>query len=156
MQMGQGFAASSIVLKQRPSSAIFLQLPRHDNSSKSRVRKDVRVRPPPPAPSESPESLDFTGFSGLSLFIPEDGACVSERVKNGRKSRFSGNPNPEKPCAARVSRPVEANQEANFIPGRESSQGFCWRKPPWSCSPDGCRCCWWCRCRCVPATPGCP
>ena len=48
--------------------------------SKSRVRKDVRVRPPPPAPSESPESLDFTGFSGLSLFIPEDGACVSETV----------------------------------------------------------------------------
>ena len=38
--------------------------------SKSSVRKDVRVRPPPPAPSESPESLDLTGFSGLSLFIP--------------------------------------------------------------------------------------
>ena len=56
--------------------------------SKSRVRKDVRVRPPPPAPSESPESLDFTGFSGLSLFCPEDGACVSEAVKNG-KNRVS-------------------------------------------------------------------
>ena len=124
--------------------------------SKSRVRKDVRVRPPPPAPSESPESLDFTGFSGLSPFCPEDGACVSETVKNGQKSRFSGNPNPEKPCAARVSGPVEANQEANFIPGRGNNRGFCWPRPLWSCSQDGCKYCWWFRCHCGPATPGCP
>ena len=35
MQMGQGFAASPIVLQERCTSAIFPQLPRCDNSSKS-------------------------------------------------------------------------------------------------------------------------
>jgi hypothetical protein len=66
MQMGQGFAASSIVLKQRPSSAIFLQLPRHDNSSKSVGGNIVWVRVPPSAPAEnSQETLVYQWFSGF-------------------------------------------------------------------------------------------
>ena len=39
--------------------------------SKSSVRKDVRVRPPPPAPSGNPESPVLWGLSGFSYSIQE-------------------------------------------------------------------------------------
>ena len=86
----------------------------------------MRVRPPPPAPSESLESLDLPGFSGLFLSFFHDGLfCGRNREKEGN-------------CAVCVSEPAEVDQEANFILGRGNNPGFCWLKPPWSCSPDGC------------------
>ena len=74
----------------------------------------MRVRPPPPAPSESPESLDFTGFSGFFLVFFGAAFSSAGTVKERGKTCFSDKANREKPCAVCVSGPAEVDQEVFF------------------------------------------
>ena len=74
----------------------------------------MRVRPPPPAPSESPESLDFTGFSGFFLVFFGAAFSLAGTVKKREKTCFPDKANREKPCAVCVSGPAEVDREVFF------------------------------------------
>ena len=74
----------------------------------------MRVRPPPPAPSESPESLDFTGFSGFFLVFFGAAFSSAGTVKKRGKTCFSDKANREKPCAVCVSGPAEVDREVDL------------------------------------------
>ena len=74
----------------------------------------MRVRPPPPAPSESPESLDFTGFSGLFPFLFRHSLFFGPSREKEEKTCFRDNANREKPCGVCVSGPAEVDLEVFF------------------------------------------
>ena len=74
----------------------------------------MRVRPPPPAPSESPESLDFTGFSGFFLVFFRTAFSSAGTVKKMGKTCFRDKANRGKPCAVCVSGPAEVDREVDL------------------------------------------
>ena len=78
-------------------------------------------------------------------------------------SLLPGNPKARKPCPAWADGFSEVTEvifrigeRTSLIPRPEECPGWPGRSSPWSCSSSGCRCCWWCRCRCDRARPGCP